>query len=162
MILDIAVIVVLMGLAIVLVLLEIFLLPGITLAGAGGFLFAVGGLLFAYTLGTVVGNVTLAVSALLFMGAFAWLLRSRSFSRVALHTDVDSKLQSSRDLGIQPGDEGVTLSRLAPIGKACINGQTVEAKAQDELIDEDTEIVVLRVDSYNIIVEPKEKINIHV
>lgn len=157
MMLDIAIIVVLMGLAIALILLEIFLLPGITLAGVGGFLFAVGGLFFAYSIGAMVGNITLGISALLFIGAFVWLLRSRSFSRVALHTDIDSKLVSSRDLGIQPGDEGVTLSRLAPIGKARIKDQTVEAKSQDELIDEDTEVVVLRVDSYNIIVKPKER-----
>ena len=64
------------------------------------------------------------------------VIRARSFNKVALKTDVDSKLTSSRDLGIEPGDEGITLSRLAPIGKARIKGITVEAKSMDELIDE--------------------------
>lgn len=62
---------------------------------------------------------------------------------------------------IEPGDEGITLSRLAPIGKARIKGINVEAKSQDELIDENTPIVVIRVDSYNVIVRPKEETNIH-
>lgn len=155
MVLDVAIIVLLMGLAILLILLEIFLLPGITLAGIGGFLFAGGGILYAYHLDTWIGNVTLLVSVLLFVILFAWLLRSRSFSRVALKTDSESKLTSSRDLGIEPGDEGITLSRLAPIGKARIKEVTVEAKSQEELIDENTPVVVVRVDSYNVIVRKK-------
>ena len=91
----------------------------------------------------------------MFAASFVWLLRSKSFSRVALKTDIDSKLVSSRDLGIVPGDEGLTLSRLAPIGKARINGITVEAKSMDELIDENTPVEVLRVDGYNVIVKIK-------
>lgn len=155
MVLDMAVIVVLMGLAVVLILVEIFLLPGITLAGIGGGLFAVGGIIYAYQLGETTGNITLIVSVLLFAGIFIWMLRSRSFSRVALKTNVDSKLTSSRDLGLVPGDEGITLSRLAPIGKARIKGITVEAKSQEELIDENTPVVVVRVDGYNVIVKRK-------
>lgn len=153
--LDIAIVIFLMGLAIVLILLEIFLLPGITLAGIGGFLFAGGGIAYAYHLGVWTGNVTLIGSILLFAGIFLWMLRSRSFSRVALKTDVDSKLISCREQGIQPGDEGITLSRLAPIGKARINQVTVEAKSQEELIDEKTPIVVVRVDGYNVVVKKK-------
>lgn len=157
---DIAIITFLMAVAILLILLEIFMLPGITVAGLGGFIFAVGGLIYAYSLDTMTGHITLIASLLLFGGAFAWLLRSKSFSRVALKTDIASKLISSRDLGIKPGDEGITLSRLAPVGKARINGLTVEAKSMDELINENTPIEVVRVEGYNVIV--KVKTNIHV
>ena len=123
MIFEMLIIAFLMVVAIVLILLEIFMLPGITVAGVGGFLFAAGGLFYAYSVSTPIGNVTLLVS--------------------------------SRDLGIVPGDEGLTLSRLAPIGKARINGITVEAKSMDELIDENTPVEVIRVDGYNVIVKIK-------
>ena len=161
MLLDIAIIVFLMVAAILLILAEIFLLPGITLAGIGGAIFAIGGVVFAYTVGIWVGHLTLSLSIITFGIIFAWLLRSRSFNKIALKTDIDSKLTSSRDLGIEPGDEGITLSRLAPIGKARIKGINVEAKSQDELIDENTPIVVIRVDSYNVIVRPKEETNLY-
>lgn len=154
MLLDIAIIAFLMIAAIVLILAEIFLLPGISLAGIGGAVFAIGGVVFAYTVGSWVGHITLSLSIIIFGIIFGWLLRSRSFNKVALKTDIDSKLTSSKDLGIQVGDEGVTISRLAPIGKARINGITVEAKSLDELIDENTPIKVIRVDSYNVIVNP--------
>ena len=153
MIFEMLIIAFLMVVAIVLILLEIFMLPGITVAGVGGFL--AGGLFYAYSVSTPIGNVTLAVSSLVFAASFIWLLRSKSFNRVALKTDIDSKLVSSRDLGIVPGDEGLTLSRLAPIGKARINGITVEAKSMDELIDENTPVEVIRVDGYNVIVKIK-------
>lgn len=161
MLLDIAIIVFLMVVAILLILAEVFLLPGITLAGVGGLIFAIGGVVFAYSAGVWVGHLTLSVSVIAFGIIFAWLLRSHSFNKVALKTNIDSKLTSSRDLGIEPGDEGVTLSRLAPIGKARIKDITVEARSLDELIDEHTPIVVIRVDSNNIIVRPIEQTSIH-
>ena len=155
MIFEMLIIAFLMVVAIVLILLEIFMLPGITVAGVGRFLFDAGGLFYAYSVSTPVGNVTLAISLLVFAASFVWLSRSKFFNRVALKTDIYSTLLSSRDLGIVPGDEGLTLSRLAPIGKARINGITVEAKSMDELIDENTPVEVIRVDGYNVIVKIK-------
>jgi membrane-bound ClpP family serine protease len=142
-----------MASAIFLILAEIFLLPGITIAGVGGALFAVGGLWFAYSIGAMTGNVTLASSIVAFGGAFLWLLRSNSFNRVSLKTDIDSTVASPRDMALSVGDEGITLSRLAPIGKARFNGITVEAKSVGDFIDENTKVVILRIDGYNVLVE---------
>jgi membrane-bound ClpP family serine protease len=153
---EITIIIFLIVLAIVLLLVEIFLLPGVTIAGIGGLLFAVGGFIYAYMVSVAVGNITLVASVVVFGAVFFWLLRSKSFSKVALHTEIDGKLTSSRDLGIEPGDEGITLSRLAPIGQAKIKGINVEAKSQDELIDEGRAIEVIRVEGYNVIVKLKE------
>ncbi|MCC8142562.1 MAG: NfeD family protein [Tannerellaceae bacterium] len=62
-------------------------------------------------------------------------------------------------MGSNPGDEGITLSRLAPIGKATINGIVVEAKSEEGFIDEEVPLVVVHVDGYNVIVtEKKEEI----
>jgi membrane-bound ClpP family serine protease len=152
MILELTIIIFLMALAILLILAEIFFLPGITIAGIGGALFAMGGLYYAYTVNPLTGHITLLASLVTFCITFIWMLRSKSFNRIALHTDVDSRLTSSRDLGIKPGDEGVTLSRLAPIGKARFNNNTVEAKSTGGFIDEGTPIVALRIDGYNVLV----------
>ncbi|MCC8199996.1 MAG: NfeD family protein [Tannerellaceae bacterium] len=154
---DIAIIIVLLGVAIFLVLLEIFFLPGITVAGIGGAVFAVGGIYYAYSVSALAGNVSLFLSLVIFGGIFAWLLRSRSFHQVALHAEADSRLTSSRELGIQEGDEGMSVSRLAPIGKARINGLMVEAKSTGDFIPEETPVVVVRVDGYNVIVKMKNE-----
>jgi len=156
MIFDIVIIIFLMLVAIVLLLAEIFLLPGITIACIGSAVFAIGGTVYAYSIDATTGHITIVSTVLVFAIAFLWLMRSKSFNKVALNTDVDSKLTSSRELGIEPGDEGITLSRLAPIGKADIKGITVEAKSTGEFIDEDSEIVVVSVEGYNVIVEEKK------
>jgi len=152
---DIIIIVFLMLAAIGLIIAEIFLLPGITIAGIAGVLFAIGGVAYAYSLNVILGNITLGSSIVTFGGLFLWLLRSNSFNRVSLKTDVESTVTSPRDMELHIGDEGITLSRLAPIGKARFNNITVEAKSTGEFIDENTPVVIKRVDGYNVVVEVK-------
>lgn len=149
---NIAIIAFLMVAAILLILAEIFLLPGITIAGIAGALFAIGGVAYAYTVSITTGNITLGTSVVTFGGLFLWLLRSNSFNRVALKTDIESKVDSPRDMNLHVGDKGVALSRLAPIGKARFNNITVEAKSVNDFIDENTPVRIVRIDGYNVIV----------
>ena len=59
-------------------LVEIFLLPGISIAGIAGAIFLIGGIVYAYMfLGSTAGNVTLAASAVALGGTFVWLLKSK-------------------------------------------------------------------------------------
>jgi len=153
---DIIIIVFLMIAAIGLIIAEIFLLPGITIAGIAGALFAIGGVAYAYSINVTVGNITLGSSIVVFGGIFLWLLRSNSFNRVSLKADIESTVASPRDMELHIGDEGVTLSRLAPIGKARFNNITVEAKSTGEFIDENTPVIIKRVEGYNVIVESGE------
>ena len=150
---DIIIIVFLMIAAIGLIIAEIFLLPGITIAGIAGALFAIGGVAYAYSINVMLGNITLGSSIVAFGGLFLWLLRSNSFNRVSLKADIESTVVSPRDMELNIGDEGITLSRLAPIGKARFNNITVEAKSTGDFIDENTPVVIKRVEGYNVIVE---------
>jgi len=156
--LDILIIVFVMIAAIGLLLAEIFLLPGITIAGIAGTLFAIGGIAYAYTIGMTVGNVTLASSAVVFGGIFIWLLRANSFQRVSLKTNIESTVESPRNMDLKVGDEGLTLSRLAPIGKARFRHITIEAKSTNEFIDENTPVVIVRIEGYHVVVEKKAEI----
>ena len=153
--LDILIIVFVMIAAIGLLLAEIFLLPGITIAGIAGTLFAIGGVAYAYTIGMSVGNATLASSIIVFGGIFIWLLRANSFQRVSLKTNIESTVESPRNMDLNVGDEGLTLSRLAPIGKARFRHITIEAKSTNEFIDENTPVVIVRIEGYHVVVEKK-------
>ncbi len=159
---DIIIIVFLMAAAIFLILAEIFLLPGITIAGIGGALFAIGGVAYAYAVGIMTGNITLGSSIVVFAGIFLGLLRQNSFNRIALKTDIDSTLSSPKDENLQIGDEGITLSRLAPIGKARFHNIIVEAKSINDFIDENTPVVIMQIDGYNVIVESKTVLSQHI
>ncbi|WP_106829717.1 NfeD family protein [Parabacteroides pacaensis] len=157
MILDIAIIAFLLGLAIGLLLMEIFLLPGITVAGIGGVFFAVGGVAYAYLhVSVLAGNISLAASLLMFGILFVWLVRSKALDRIALKKDIEGKLITPSEQGIKAGDAGITLSRLNPMGKIKVNGITAEGKSLGEFIPEETPVVVFRVEMNTIIVKPKE------
>ncbi|MDR1116479.1 MAG: NfeD family protein [Tannerella sp.] len=160
MVTDIIIIVFLMVAAIFLILAEIFLLPGITIAGIGGALFAIGGIIYAYSVNVVTGNITLISSVLVFGGLFFRLLRRDSFSRVSLKTDIASTVSSPKDENLHVGDKGVTLSRLAPVGKARFNNVTVEAKSANEFIDENTPVVITGIEGFNVTVEINNNLNI--
>jgi membrane-bound ClpP family serine protease len=155
---DIFIIIFLIIIAILLIIAEIFLLPGFTIAGIAGAVFAICGVAYGYAVSPEVGNITLIASIVVFSGLFLWLLRSNAFNRVALKTDIQSKVDSPRDTGLQVGDEGITLSRLAPIGKARFRDVTVEAKSVNDFINEHTPVVIVRIDGYNVIVEDKNNI----
>jgi membrane-bound ClpP family serine protease len=75
-----------------------------------------------------------------------------------LKTNIESTVDSPRDMDLKVGDEGVSLSRLAPIGKARFHHITIEAKSTNEFIDENTPVVIVHIEGYNVIVE---KININ-
>ena len=141
--------------AIVLLLAEIFLLPVLTIAGIAGALFAIGGIAYAYTTGMAAGNITLGSSIVIFGGIFLWLMRSNSFHRVSLKTNIESTVESPRNMDLKVGDEGLTLSRLAPIGKARFGQITIEAKSTNDFIDENTPVIIVHIEGYNVIVEKK-------
>ena len=151
---DIIIVSLVILLGIIFLLAEIFLLPGLTVSGIAGFIFLVGGIAYAYMyMGVRAGNYTLVISSFLLMGSFLYFIKSKSLRRIALTTNIDAKVDTSDLLKIKKGDIGITQSRLNPIGKVFINGLTVEAKSIDgEMIDEDTEVEVIKVDWSNILV----------
>lgn len=156
---NVIIVAVLIVLGILLLLIEFFLLPGISIAGVGGVIFMVSGVIYSYIyLSSTAGNLTLALSLILLALAFVWLLKSKSLQKIALTADIRETVDNSDLKSLQPGDTGITVSRLNPIGKVMINDITVEGKSFDgELIDEDTEIEVVRVESYNVTVRAKSK-----
>lgn len=157
MLLDILVIVFLLGIALALLLIEIFLLPGITVAGLGGLLFATGGIIYAYTeVSVLIGNISLVISLGLFGGAFIWLMRSKTLDKYALQTNIVGRITSNKELNIHVGDEGIAISRLNPMGKIKVNGVIAEGTSTGEFIPEGTTIHVIKVTAGAILVEIKK------
>ncbi|MGV8963323.1 MAG: NfeD family protein [Candidatus Saccharimonadaceae bacterium] len=156
---DIIIVSIVILLGIIFLLAEIFLLPGITISGIAGLIFLVGGIVYAYMyMGSWAGNITMVVSVFLLMASFLYFIKSKSLKRIALTTNIDATVDMSDLKKINVGDIGFTQSRLNPMGKVTINGVTVEAKSMDgEMIDEDTEVEVFKVDWANIIVSIKKE-----
>ena len=150
---DILIVIVLCVTGILLILAEIFLIPGLTLAAVAGAAFSIGGVYYAFRyLGTTAGIVTL-ISVIVFIGiAFVYLVKSKALDRIALKTDISSTVAAKELPDISVGDKGISVSRLNPIGKVRVNNITMEAKTLSGFIDENTPVTVIKVFSTQLIV----------
>jgi len=154
---DILIITVLIIAAVLLFLAELFLIPGISIAGilAGGCILFANYYAFAY-MGTTAGIITLAVSALACIGSLVGFMRSKTLDRISLKKDITSKVDRSAEEKVKVGDTGITTTRLALIGHAEINGNMVEVKSADGFLDEKTPIVVSRITDGILLVEKRK------
>lgn len=152
---EILIISVVLIIGLVLLVAELYLFPGISLAGicaTGCFIFAN---VYAYiTSGGLACLITLLITivgcGLLIYSVF----HSKSFDKVALNKDIDSTVRNHDTSHIHVGDEGKATTRLALIGNADINGYNVEVRSVGGYIDEQTPIRVERIVDDTILVAP--------
>ena len=67
--------------------------------------------------------------------------------------NIDSNVKGEELEKIKVGDRGITRTRLALIGEACINGENVEVKSETGFINEGVEVVVVRISGGTLFVE---------
>jgi membrane-bound ClpP family serine protease len=137
--------------------LEILVIPGVGVAGVIGFILIAIGVWQAYAgHGMLAGHLVLGGTFLLTVLTLILSLRGKTWRRISLSTAIDSKVNVIDENKIRLGDHGKTVSRLAPMGKAQINGEFYEVSTNGEFIDQQTEITVLKIEHSKIIVKRKE------
>jgi len=150
---SILAIIILIVLGLVLILLEILVIPG-AIAGIIGVAAVIGGVYLSYhNYGTTTGNYTLLGTVVLAVCSVVYAFKSKTWKNAMLHTEIDSKMNVP-EIKFHPGDKGITLSRLAPIGRVSVNESIIEAKAEAMFIDQETEVEVVRVLENLLIVKP--------
>ena len=155
---DIAIVCVLLAVGVVFFLLELFLLPGISVAGVAGLLCTGAAIVYAYVyVGAWAGTLTLLGGLAIFALMVWWFMRSKALDKMMLKTEIKGKVDPLEGVHVKPGDTGTALSRLAPMGKVIINNATMEAKTNGEFIDQGVEVVVLEVYSTNVLVQARNK-----
>ena len=100
---------------------ELFILPGTTIAGiaAGCCLVAANYIVFD-RFGLTVGVWVLAASLIVCCLIGYWMLRSKTLEKYSLHKSIDSTAATPEQRSVKPGDEGVAVTRLALIGNAVV------------------------------------------
>jgi membrane-bound ClpP family serine protease len=145
-------------LGLVLLLIEFAVIPGITIAGIGGFLLLIASVYIAFkSYGTVAGLITLTVVLIAAPMMIYYFFKSKSGKKMILESQIAGKVETVNHENIKVGDSGKAIGRLAPSGKVRINGEVVEAQSTGVFIDQQTEVKVVKVLSNKIIVEPLKK-----
>lgn len=151
-------IILLILLGLVLLLIEFAVIPGVTIAGIGGFLLLGASVYIAFSeLGNTAGFITLLVVLIAAPALVYYFFKSRTGKKMILEKNIDGKVQLINGQKVIVGDTGKTIGRLAPMGKVRVNGEVVEAQSTGSFIDHNTEIKVLKIVSNKIIVEPLNK-----
>lgn len=154
---EILIIIAFIIVAVILLLIELFVIPGISWAGISAFACIVYANIYAFThLGILAGFITMAVSAITCIGSLVLFMRSKTLERLALKKDITSKVDKQAEESVKVGDKGLTTTRLALIGYADIEGKIVEVKSMDGFLNEKTPIVVSRIDEGTILVEKQK------
>ena len=154
---SIGVIIFFIALGILLFIIEFMLIPGITVAGIGGAIFVIGGIVLTFVQhGTTAGFSVLAGTAIALAIIVTLMLRAGTWKKLMLTTAIDSKvdLVHKEEGRVKAGDTGEAVTRLNPMGKVMVNGDFYEAKALDILIDQKTRVEVIEVESNRLIVKP--------
>jgi membrane-bound ClpP family serine protease len=153
------VIIILIVLGILLFVIEFLLVPGVTVAGIGGLVLTVFGVYKAFNdFGSTVGVWVLIGTVLLSVFVIAMSLRARTWSRLMLKTAIKGTVD--RDLTeeqVKIGDQGTSLTRLAPMGKILVNDLVREAKSIEGYVDEHSDVEIVAIEGTRISVKPIKK-----
>jgi membrane-bound ClpP family serine protease len=149
---SVALIIILIVVGLSLMVVEVVVLPGITIAGIAGCLLIGCGVFLTFKwFGNTAGMFALIGTGILFIIFMIYALRAKTWDRLSLHSEIDSRVNVVDTNDIKTGDRGMTVSRLAPIGKILIHDKIMEGKSEFGLIDENREIEVLHVNDSTII-----------
>ena len=141
------------------VMVEIFFLPGTTLFGVVGGIILVGGIYLAFsehgakTGSIILGITTVACCILLYAG-----FKTYSSGKMALKDVIGSKASEPDARLVNVGDEGQTITYLRPNGKAAIKEHKVEVYSLGEYIESNKAIIVVKIAENKIFVKTKNEI----
>ncbi len=151
-------IILLIFLGLLLLLIEFAVIPGITIAGIGGFILLGASVYIAFSeYGTGIGFLTLTIVLIASPLMIYYFFKSKTGKKMILDSNIEGKVENVDNTKIKAGDKGKSLGRLAPSGKVKVNGEVVEAQSTGPFIDHNTEVKVLKVLTNKIIVEPLNK-----
>ncbi|MCD8072574.1 MAG: NfeD family protein [Alistipes sp.] len=134
---------------------ELVLLPGLSIAGICALISFLGAVYIAFTnYGPTGGAITIAVIAVLSIIATFFSLRAKTWRRLALGEEVQGTSQPLPQETVAEGAIGKTITRLAPLGNIDIDGEKYEARSVGDLyVNPNTEIEVVGFENFTVLVK---------
>ncbi|MFI3292660.1 MAG: NfeD family protein [Rikenellaceae bacterium] len=145
-------------LGLIFMLVEMLLLPGVTIGALLSVASFVGAIYVAFdALGSMAGVATIIASLALSLIAFFWAIRTGVWKHISLKEQVGGASSQSPAEKVAVGSRGVTMSRLSPMGSAKFGDVIIEAKSLDSFIDPKCEVEVVGYDNAAVVVKSIKK-----
>ena len=142
-------------LGIVLLLIEVTILPGITIAGVGSFLVLVYSVYLAFTTyGSLIGFLTLAFVLIVAPLLVHKLFKGKTGKSMVLNTVLHGFVNEINPEKVKVGDIGITIGRLAPMGKIKVNDEVVEVRSTGTFVNPGERVKIISIEKSLVTVEP--------
>jgi membrane-bound ClpP family serine protease len=136
----------------VLIFLEIFVLPGISVTGIVGSMMVLAAIYFSYKLAAPLGHIMLTGAIIFTVILLRMMLKKKTWNKVSLHSQLNTKAVEGFNQ-INLGDEGIAMSRLSPIGTAKFNQKLLEVESISGLIESGEKIVISAIEQNKIFIK---------
>jgi membrane-bound ClpP family serine protease len=136
-------------------LVELLLVPGVGIGGILSLLSLGAACWYSFVyISDSVGWMVLVLVLILLVVSVVLALRSRTWRRFELKTEIDSKV-NDECCRLEAGQKGVAQTRLAPMGTGRFGETSCEVKSHDNsLIDAGTPLEIVSIEDNQVIVKP--------
>lgn len=146
----------LIALGMLLLLLEIFAIPGTSVFGIAGGILIVFAIWQAYNIfGSEKGHYIVLAVIILIGATMVIALKSNTWKKMMLNTNIESKVNVLEGDQLHIGDSGKSVSRISPAGTARFGNELFEVHTNGEFIDQETEITITKLEDNKIFVKRK-------
>ena len=147
----------------ILLLLEVFVIPGFGFAGISGIILVLGGLYFSmisdipymsdYAAAGAALSIIILLSVFFMILSYRTLVKTKTFRKYTLQDDpaTETALEVETD-SVLLGKRGTSVTVLRPAGKVEIDGVTYQALTGGSYIERNKKVVVKKIESNNIVV----------
>lgn len=141
-------------LGILVLIIEIFIVPGTTVVGLAGIALILTGIYFTYAeLGTTYGHYVTTVTILLCAALIFAGFRVKVWRRFMIKSTIEGKANLIDTTKVKVGDKGISVSKLQPFGTILINDNRFEATSMGEFIETNKQVEVIKVYTNKIIIK---------
>ncbi|MGB1243721.1 MAG: hypothetical protein ACPG49_14445 [Chitinophagales bacterium] len=132
-------------LGIFLLIVEVFLLPGISVAGIVGTITMIAGILLSYSnLGVEAGNLSLVISLIISVVLAIVGYKTLNTKGVALEDELTGKMNTlDDDFDLIVEDEGMAYGDIKPTGKAIFKHKIFNVRTNGEFIADNAAIKII-------------------
>ncbi len=148
---DIIITLILVGLLLMFV--EVVLVPGVGISGILGVAAMIASVWLAWVdYGMSAGLIVASVNILLVILLILIAVKTSLWKRLALKTNIESKVESFKEGEILAGEKGKAQTRLAPMGTVRFGEKSLECKSLEGIIDPGTDVEVARIEDNHVCV----------
>ncbi len=133
---------------------ELLILPGVTIGGILSVVCYGSAIYMAFgNLGVARGIIVVAIVILVSIFAIIFSLRAKTWERFSLKSAIESSSSELPESLLSIGERGVAVSRLSPMGKVEIGGKCYEAKSSDVYIDSKSNVEIVGFENFSVVVK---------